>query len=191
MIAACQIQDLVCRIAQNHDASAYKELFLVYYERLLNFSLSITRCKETSEEVVSDVFLKIWTARATLPGISNLHLYLYVSVKNHSINALGKQKRHYTFSLDDLTVELKSIYFDPEQLMLTSEMFKRIRAAVQQLPSRCRLVFKLVKEDGLKYREVAELLGLSVKTVETQMSIALRKLGKSIQFDLEGSVPYR
>jgi RNA polymerase sigma-70 factor (ECF subfamily) len=73
---------------------------------------------------------------------------------------------------------------NPEQLMITAEMFKRIRDAVNELPNKCRLIFKLVKEDGLKHREVAQLLNLSAKTVENQMTIAIRKIGQSIRFNL-------
>ncbi|HUC83222.1 MAG TPA: RNA polymerase sigma-70 factor [Flavisolibacter sp.] len=155
---------------------------LHYYPKLLSFSYAITHCKESSEEVVSDVLLNIWNARKTLLRIDNFHLYLYVSTKNISLNYLARQKREQVFSLDDVKTELKSLYFDPEQLMITAEMFRRICAAVQELPPRCQLIFKLVKEDNLRYKEVAELLHLSVKTVEAQMSIALRKLGTSITF---------
>lgn len=165
------------------DADAYKQLFLLYHLRLIQFSYSITKNRESAEEVVSDVFLKIWSNRKSLDKIENVHLYLYICTKNLSINSLKKQNRQKLFSLDEAVVELKSLYFDPEQLMITSEMFKRIRYAVQQLPPRCQLIFKLVKEDGLKYKEVAELLGLSLKTIENQMAIALRKISKSIQFD--------
>lgn len=176
------LKELVARVALNEDSAAYKKLFLHYYPKLLSFSYAITHCKESSEEVVSDVFLNIWNARKTLLRIDNFHLYLYVSTKNISLNYLARQKREQVFSLDDVKTELKSLYFDPEQLMITAEMFRRICAAVQELPPRCQLIFKLVKEDNLRYKEVAELLHLSVKTVEAQMSIALRKLGTSITF---------
>jgi RNA polymerase sigma-70 factor (ECF subfamily) len=65
--------------------------------------------------------------------------------------------------------------------MLSTEIFQEIKRAVNALPTRCRLIFKLVKEDGLKYKEVADLLDISIKTVEAQMAIALRRLGKSIK----------
>jgi RNA polymerase sigma factor (sigma-70 family) len=80
---------------------------------------------------------------------------------------------------------MNSIYFDPEKLMLTEEMMRQIKKAINDLPPRCRLIFKLIKEDGLKYREVAELLQLSVKTVEAQMAIALRRLAKCMHFDIK------
>ena len=100
-----------------------------------------------------------------------------------------QQKKRYSFSLDEVLVELKSIHFDPEQLMITAEMVKRIHQAIQQLPPKCRLIFKLVKEDGLKYREVAELLHLSVKTIEAQMAIALRRIGKCMHFEIKTDQP--
>ncbi len=170
---------MVSKVALN-DSFAYKKLFLFYYPRLLSFSYALTNCKESSEEVVSDVFLKIWCNRATLLLISNFHLYIYVSTKNASLNCLEKQKRMKTFSLDEVQTEFKSIYYDPEQLMISAEMFARVCTAVQNLPPKCRLIFKLIKEDGLSYKEVAELLHLSIKTIENQMTIALRKLGDAV-----------
>lgn len=184
MIHSSLVAKLINRIALYDDAPAYKELFMLYHARLVSFSQSIIQNRESAEEVVSDVFLKIWSNRNALSRIENFHLYIYIITKNLSVNRLLKQKKEKTFSIDDAVVELKSIYLDPEQMMMTAEMFKRIRQAIGQLPPRCQLIFKLVKEDGLKYREVAELLNLSVKTIENQMTIALKKIGQSIHFRL-------
>ncbi len=182
------LDNLVGKIAHEDDATAYRELFHLYYNRLFQFAASITHSKEFAEEIVSDVFLKIWMKRKSLPKIQNKHLYLYVSTKNHAINRLTKEKRNRLFSFDECLVEIQSVYLDPEQLMITAEMLKRIHHAINQLPPQCKLIFKLVKEDGLRYKEVSELLGLSIKTVETQMSIALRKIDHSIGFDIVRSV---
>ncbi len=183
-----QIDDLVARIASDDDAIAYKQLFQSYHGRLFQFAYSITHSKETAEEIVSDVFLKIWMKRKSLIKIQNKHLYLYICTKNLAINRLIKDKRNRVFSLDECLVELRSIYFDPEQLMITAEMVRRVQHAINELPPKCRMIFKLVKEDGLKYKEVAELLGLSSKTVENQMTIALRKMDQSIGFDIVRSI---
>jgi len=187
MAAAGNLDALKGLIALD-DGQAYKELFVLYYPRLLLFSYSFTHCKESAEEIVSDVFLKIWLRRKSIPEIENLHLYLYISTKNLSINRVLKQKREKTFSLDEVKVEFESIYFNPEQLYITSEMFKRIQFAIKQLPPKCQLIFKLVKEDGLKYKQVAELLNLSVKTIESQMAIAVRKISLCLQFDMAKAV---
>lgn len=176
------LQDLVTRLALNDDDVAYKKLFLHYHPRLLFFSYAITHCHQSSEEAVSDVFLNVWNHRRSLLRIANFQLYLYVSTKNVSLNYRAKQKRSATFSLDDVKTEFQSLYFDPEQLLITADMYKRICTAVQSLPTRCQLIFKLVKEDNLRYKEVAELLHLSVKTVEAQMTIALRRIGESVCF---------
>lgn len=186
---AIAFSELVTRIAAN-DTLAYKELFLLYHQRLTNFSYSILSNHESAEEVVSDVFINIWNKRNKLNEIKNLHLYLYISTKNLSINKLEKQNRERTFSLDETIVEFKSIYFDPEQLMITAEMFRMVQNAVLGLPPRCQLIFKLIREDGLSYREVAELLQLSVKTIENQMTIALKRIASAIHFDIKKAVSF-
>ena len=181
-MTAAETKELVARIALNDDSAAYKKLFLHFHSRLLTFSYAITHCKESSEEAVSDMFLKVWNIRQTLLQIENFPLYLYISTKNTSLNYLAKQKRAQVFSLEETKTEFQSLYYDPEQLMITAEMFKRIFNAIQQLPPKCQLIFKLVKEDQLTYKEVAELLHLSVKTVESQMTIALRRVGAAVSF---------
>jgi RNA polymerase sigma-70 factor (ECF subfamily) len=182
MTAERNLDVLMMRI-YNNDAPAFKELFLLYHSRLIQFSYSITHSKVQAEEIVSDVFLKIWLKRKTLISIKNLHLYLYVCTKNFSINYLMKEKKETVFPLNEAIVELKSFSFNPEQIMLSTEMLGRIRFAILQLPPQCQLIFKLIKEDGLKYREVAELLSLSLKTVENQMTIAIKKIAATIQFN--------
>lgn len=184
MIAAALLRRLIDKITYHDDTAAYKELFLLYHKRLLNFSMTITHSKESAEEVVSDVFMKIWANRKTLSTIENFHLYIYVVTKNLSINRILKERKRQTFSLDEIEIDIKNIYTNPEQLMITAEMQKRISAAIHALPPKCKLIFKLIREDGLKYKEVAELLSLSLKTVENQMTIALKKITESIRFDL-------
>jgi RNA polymerase sigma-70 factor (family 1) len=186
-MVADRIQKLITDIALYDDALAYKELFLSYHSKLVNFSSSITHSKQSAEEVVSDVFIKIWMHRNTLLRIDNFHLYIYIITKNLSINRLLRDKKQRSFSLDEALVNLESMSFNPELMMVSSESSKQIQAAIQELPVKCRLIFKLIKEDGLSYKETAELLELSLKTVENQMTIAFRKLGESIPQELHKS----
>ena len=177
------IQELQRRIALYNDESAYKELFAVFYKTLLQFGYSFVRSNEVAEEIVSDVFIKLWKKRSGLTRIQNIRLYLLISTKNFALNYLRSQKKQL-LQAEHYQVQLQSIYFDPEKLMLTAEMINRVQREINNLPHRCQLIFKLVKEDGLKYKEVAELLDLSVKTVENQMTIAVRKIGQAIRFDI-------
>ena len=179
------IKRLLSAIALNNDQASYKELFILLHSRLKQFAYSLLKSSEEAEELVSDVFIRIWEKREQLPIIESPLLYFYTTTKNLALNRLTKQKRLQNQSPEEWLVQLNSIYFDPEQLMMTEEMVRQIRQAVNNLPPRCRLIFKLVKEDGLKYREVAELLQLSIKTIEAQMAIALRRLGKCMQLEIK------
>lgn len=183
MLASPHIQELQQRIALHDDQAAYKELFTCFYKSLQQFAYSFVRSHETAEEIVSDVFMKVWKKRAGLIRIHNLKLYLFISIKNSALNYLRAQKKSL-LQPEQYQVQLQSVYFDPEKLLLTAEMMTRIQKAISDLPPRCQLIFKLVKEDGLKYREVAELLTISVKTVENQMNTAIRKIGLAIHFDI-------
>lgn len=187
MIAASLLGKLIKRIAFYDDTIAYKELFLLYHKRLVSFSSTITHSRESAEEIVSDVFVKLWLNRNRLAAIENFHLYVYIITKNLSINRLLHDRRVQSFSFDETLVEISSLHENADEKMITAEMQRRIVSAIQDLPPRCRLIFKLIKEDGLKYREVAELLQLSQKTVENQMTIALKKIGESIQFRVSKS----
>ena len=169
-------------IACFDDMQAYKQLFLLFYPSLLSFAVSIIRSKESSEEIVSDVFIKIWEKRHQLDKVENLSYYLFTAVKNKCLNCLKDQKNKENLEINDVIIEFKSLYYDPEQKLISAEMIDQIRKAIQELPPRCRLIFKLIKEEGLRYKEVADLLQLSVKTVENQMSLAFKKIGTAINF---------
>ena len=171
-------------IACFDDAQAYKQLFLLFYPSLVPFAVSIIRSKEVAEEIVSDVFIKVWEKRHQLDKVENLPFYLFTAVKNKCITRLNDPKNKAQIDITDVSFEFRSIYYDPEQKMISAETIGQIHAAIQDLPPRCKLIFKLVKEEGLKYKEVAELLQLSVKTVENQMSLAFKKIGTAINFKL-------
>ena len=188
MITATTIRDLQSRIARYDDQLAYRELFTSLYSYLFRFAKSLVKAKEPAEEIISDVFIKVWEKRKELEKIENLKLYLYVTTRNIAYNYLDKQKRSATNPLEDLQAEFTSLYFDPEQMLITADMMARIQKAVDQLPPKCKMIFKLTKEDGLKYREVAELLSISIKTVENQLTIALQKIGSAVSFDIRKTV---
>ena len=187
MLENDQIRRLLSAIALNNDQAAYKELFILLHGRLKKFAYSILKSGEEAEELVSDVFIRIWQKKDQLTVIESPLLYFYATTKNLALNRLNKQKRQVGMSPQDWLVQMNSIYFDPEQLMITEEMVRQIKKSVNDLPPRCRLIFKLIKEDGLKYKETAELLHLSVKTVEAQMAIALRRIAKCMHLEIKST----
>jgi RNA polymerase sigma-70 factor (family 1) len=171
-------QKLISYPAELAGRSAFEALYKTYFTRLFRFSYSITHQKEAAEEIVHDVFLKLWqkTANISTQTIANPKLYLYIAVKNRSLNYLRDNANLATVELSERCDPYIRFETNPETILLNVESLQRLRTAINQLPPRCKLIFTLVKEDGLKYKDVARLLDLSVKTVEAQLAIALRKL---------------
>jgi RNA polymerase sigma-70 factor (ECF subfamily) len=178
------INQLCLQIAESNDEVAFGELFKLYYPRLLLFAQSILKSREPAEEAVEDVFLKLWENRKVLPAINNLNYYLLVAAKHKALDYMEKMKRQAVISLDEVEVEFGDMAVNPENILISAESVRIIQSSINELPPRCKLIFRLVKEDGLKYREAADLLNVSVKTVETQMSLALSKIGAALQTSL-------
>jgi RNA polymerase sigma-70 factor (ECF subfamily) len=175
------ISQLCLQIAEFDDEVAFGELFKLYYPRLLLFAEAILKSREPAEEAVEDVFLKLWENRKVLTAINNVNYYLLVAAKHKALDYLEKMKKQAIISLDDVEVEFGDISVNPENTLISAESVRIIQSIINDLPPRCKLMFRLVKEDGLKYREVADLLNVSVKTVETQISLALSKIGAALQ----------
>ena len=172
------IQDLLIHIG-NDDTAAYEKLYYAFYPRLYSFALSLIQSRQHAEEIVSDVFIKVWQSRKHLPEVGNISVYLYTSVRNRTIDYLNKERKYpvVRYSQDDweeVLIELK----DPSDYCISTDLMKKINAAINQLPSQCKIIFKLTKEDGLSYKQVAEIMELSPFTVRNQLAIAIRKMGE-------------
>lgn len=184
MLSSEEIKNLQHEIAVNGNEQAFGQLYMVFMPKLLQFAMSIIKNKELAEEIVSDVFIKLWQNKERLAEIENFKLYLYVSVKNISINYLSRHFRKNVLPVDEMDVKISSVQYNPEQILLSSEIVNKINVAINALPPKCKVIFKLAKEDGLKYKEIAHLLNISIKTIDNQMTIAVRKIGKAINFSL-------
>lgn len=131
--------------------------------------------KESAEEIVSDVFVNVWTKRKSLSHIRNIETYLFVSVKNASLNHIRQVGTHRPAYLEEEYAEPVTID-DPEKELEKRELISKMDEAINALPPQCRIIFSLIKEDGLKYKQVAEILNLSPRTIETQLVRAMKKL---------------
>lgn len=168
------------KIARKNDRQAFETLYNAYFKRLFVFCLPMIRSKESAEEIVNDVFIRLWERREALLEIENAEVYLYVAARNRTLDYIRKAPSSKTEDLHTIGGDRISFSLDPEQLMITKEMKRKIEMAIDRLPPRCKLIFKLIKEDGLKYKEVAAILDLSIKTVEAQLTIAMKKLTSAI-----------
>jgi RNA polymerase sigma-70 factor (ECF subfamily) len=173
------LADIQNRLGCN-DQAALKLLYDQFSNKLFQFAFAIIHSKEVAEEIVEDVFIRVWQKRARIAKVENLTWYLYITTRNISFNYHRKFSKVKYINLDEITLPFYQLDCDPEQLMISTELLQHINRAINELPPRCRLIFKLVKEDGLKYRQVADLLGLSAKTVENQMGIALKLMHRAV-----------
>jgi RNA polymerase sigma-70 factor (ECF subfamily) len=171
---------LLHRIQFDNDEAAFRQFYTGNVFRLFQFAFTFVQNREQSEEIVNDVFLKLWQNRSRINQIDNISVYLYVAVKNTAANYLRRQKGKERVDMENHVVHHFYLSPDPEQLLITDELRKRIAASIDGLPARCKLIFKLVKEDGLSASEVANILDISYKTVTTQLSIALKKLSAAL-----------
>jgi RNA polymerase sigma-70 factor (family 1) len=172
----CELLHIQDQISRGNE-KAFTELYGLFNRRLFHFSKAIVKSAEMAEEVVEDVFVKLWSNRLQLLSIQNLAVYLYVAVKNRSLNAISKKTEAVMRSpFDDPDIEIGHTSIDPYSLMVSSELTRQMNQAIETLPPRCKLVFKLVREDGLSYKEVSEILGIAVNTIDVQMAIAVKKI---------------
>ncbi len=175
------ISELQHQIAAYEDQMAFKELYMRMRKPLYKFAFGITRNKVAAEEAINDVFTRIWTHRDNLDHIHEIKIYLYTSVRNRSLNFIRSQELFPLISLDEISLEIEDLVDTPEQATLTQELFAKIQGAVNALPAKCKVIFKLIREDGLRYKEVAELLQIQPKTVENQLNIAAKKIRRVVE----------
>jgi RNA polymerase sigma-70 factor (family 1) len=174
------IQDLVRRIHVDEDESAFNELYKQYIFKLNQFACSFLEEEEAAEEIVNDVLIKLWLGRRNLGEIRNAQVYLYTAIKNACLNHL----RSASSKKNNEQKVIEAYYFhlsvDPSQLLISKELSGKVLKAVNELPDRCKLIFKMVKEDDLSCNEVAAILGLSNKTIFAQLAIALKKIDSAL-----------
>ena len=160
------------------DEQAFELLFRQYYVRLCGFANKFLNNWTESEEIVQEVFLRIWNKKENLNASASLKSYLFKSVQNLCINSLDHKKivDRYVQTTQWLYGSQGVLGDSVHESLLAKELEENIQNSIEQLPSECKTIFKLSRFDNLTYKEIAEKLNLSVKTVETQISRALSKL---------------
>lgn len=163
-----------------------KSVFNAYYGELCKLSFKYVGRAEIAEDIVQDIFINIWNKRIQLNNPGNIKPYLIKSVINSSINYIQSKFGRQQFSGEMGLLENHLAYSHVDDLT-SSELQRLIKQSIEKLPAKCRVIFVLSRFSDLSYREIAEKLGISVKTVETQMSIALKRMQ---QFLIKGGYPF-
>ncbi|MEO3408097.1 RNA polymerase sigma-70 factor [Mucilaginibacter sp. CAU 1740] len=175
-----EVRYLLNDIALNSSRASFKRLYLLYYNKLFSLAKSLLKNDEQAEEVTNDVFMNLWARRTSLTEINNFTYYCYTSIKNKSLTCLAKNQLK-SVSIDEVNIDIADEGTTAEDKLACEDLSKLINTTLSKLSEPCRLVFKLVKEDGLKYREVAGLLDISVKTVEYHIGNALKALAAGLK----------
>ncbi len=162
-------------MARTDDSRAFRAFFNYFYSDAFQVAFFYMQEQETAEELTSDVFLKLWERRHTLTEVINIRSYLLVSVKHHCLNHRSRSSLS-ALPLDDVPDLAAPDSVNPEQVTLWNDMQNWLAQTVNALPPRCQTIFRMVREQQLSYREVADALDISPKTVEIQMGIALKRL---------------
>ena len=173
-------EDVLVQRIIKEDKTAFELLFKYYYPGLVVFASNIVVNKDEAEEIVQDFFVRLWENRKSIKPGSTLKNYLFTSIKNRSINFLknAQVKKHV---IDELKKQIESeLRYNPD-IYVDTELQKRLKIAFSKLPPRTAEIFTLSRFKGFSNDEIANNLGLSKRTVETQISNALKILRKELQ----------
>jgi RNA polymerase sigma-70 factor, Bacteroides expansion family 1 len=170
-------EQTIWKSIQEKDLETFESYYKTHYKSFFLMACKYLKDTVQAEEIVNDVFLKIWEDGTNINIESSLKSYIYKAIANRSLNALQKSKRQYAHQADftqvpDNGYEMKHLE--------EHELAVKLYTAIDHLPEQCRKVFELSRFEELKQQEIAEKLGISIKTVKNHITIALKQLTKSL-----------
>ncbi len=171
--------DVLLAIADG-DRNAFARLFYRYHQELGEYVYRLTKSKTISEEIVQDAFMKVWTNRATLPGIRSIRAYLFIITRNHTFNILRDETRK-AFLNEELSQDLFIAEEPDNTFSETEELYGIVEKAVAQLPRQQQKVWRMNKEEGLPYQQIADRLQLSRETVKRHISLAMASVSRYVK----------
>lgn len=162
-------------LSEKQQRKYFEEVYKENFARLYAYALIITKSKNLAKDVVSEVFFNLWKAKTDLFSIKELKSYLFTSTKNQAIRTLSNNPARFrSESYEQVTLSIDKM--DPEELLIGKEFEQFLNEVIEKLPPQCALVFRMIKEDKMKYDEVATELGISKDTVKYHLKTALKKI---------------
>jgi RNA polymerase sigma-70 factor (ECF subfamily) len=162
-------------LLSKRDEAAFEQVFKTHYKNLHAYAFTILRDEDEAEEMVQQVFFKLWERSENLSFSGPVAAYLYRAVHNESLNFLKHQKVKAGHQLH-VAYSMKNKSEHEQGKMMRKELENKFREALNELPEQCRTVFQLSRFEDMKYKEIADKLDISVKTVENHMGKALKLL---------------
>ena len=161
------------------DIEQFESLFRSSYVSLVKYARTLIKDQDTAEEIVQDLFVRLWQEKEKIKIESSLSGYLFRSVHNRCLHYIGHRKvveRH----ADEMSARTPDATEDPSEILHYKDLQTRIERILERLPERCSTIFCMSRFEGLKYSEIAEKLSVSVKTVEASMGRALKEFRKEL-----------
>lgn len=160
----------------NHNEHALKKLIDYFTQELYVFCLGFVKKHEIAEEIVSDVFVKIWEKQDKISEIKNLKSYLYILTRNEAITYLRSTKNKQFISIESIDDFFLEIFQSTDSEIVNPETLFKLNKAIQDLPPRSKMAFTLAKVNELKYKEIADIMDISIKTVDNHIAQSLKKI---------------
>jgi RNA polymerase sigma-70 factor (ECF subfamily) len=161
------------------DKPLFEQLFKTHFVHLSNFAYQFVKDTDSAKDITQKVFINLWENREKIDLQKSIQSYLFTSVRNRCLNFIRDQKKYRSEVLDLETYDFE-IPFEEDNIAM-SELKEKVAQALNELPEKCRLVFEMSRYKNMKYKDIAEELDVSVKTVEAHMSKALKSLRTNLE----------
>lgn len=175
-------EETIWKNIQQKDIEAFERYYKEHYKSFFLMARKYLKDPAEAEEIVNDVFLKIWEDGEKMRIETSLKSYIYKAIINRSLNAINKNKREMMHEID-LSIIPDENSYELRQIE-ENELKSKLYAAIDQLPDQCKKVFEMSRFEELKQQEIADKLGISIKTVKNHITIALKQISKSVQYYL-------
>lgn len=170
------MQHIFYRIAMENDRESFNIFFKHYHSKLIRFAALFVPNYDQAEDIVSNVLTRILKNRKKIFLMDNFEGYLFRSIKNEAINFLKKEKRMPVYSINESEDFICGEFIDPLEKLISNELRLLVANTIEKLSPKRRMVYKLIKDEGLKYKEAGELLDISERTVEVHLKLAIREI---------------
>jgi len=179
------IESEVLELIAKGDESAFRLLFNEHWQNIYGVAFMLTKSAPLAEDMVQELFMKLWIKREQLPKVKNFPNYLFIVVRNHIFNELKKRSTdiHFTSQLFEYFHQTKET---PERNLLQKEAEQIIGEIIERLPEQQRMIYRLSREEGLSRNEMADRLGIAPNTVRNHLARALEMIRHELQREVNG-----
>ena len=179
------IESEVLQLIAEGDESAFRQLFDEHWQNIYGVAYMLTKSRPMAEDMIQEIFMKLWIKRKQLPKVENFRNYLFIVARNHIFNELKKRSTDILFT-NHLVEYFGDTKETPEKKLLQKEAEQIIGGIVERLPQQQKMIYRLSREEGLSRHEMADRLGITPNTVRNHLARALEMIRHELQRDVNG-----